>query len=96
MQILKNRLFPNRSPSLFSGENGRPDNASAQLELPFSIESNLVELDQKRQELSGSAMAANTLSSYRHGWKLFTAWCAEVTRCALPASADTVSLFLTA
>jgi integrase len=61
-----------------------------------SIESNLVELDQKRQELSGSAMAANTLSSYRHGWKLFTAWCAEVTRCALPASADTVSLFLTA
>ena len=68
----------------------------AQLELPFSIESNLVALDQKRQELSGSAMAPNTLSSYRHDWKTFNAWCAKVTRCALPASADTLSLFLTA
>jgi site-specific recombinase XerD len=67
-----------------------------QEELPFSIQSNLVELDRKRRELSASVLAFNTLSSYQHDWKLFTAWCAEVTRAAQPASADTVSLFLTA
>jgi site-specific recombinase XerD len=67
-----------------------------QEELPFFVQSNLVELDQKRRELSASALAFNTLSSYQHDWKLFTAWCAAFTRAAQPASADTVSLFLTA
>ena len=92
------RLFPHRSPLpiLKNGRFPRPTPKPVQVELPFSIESNLVDLDQKRQELSGSALAFNTLSSYRHDWKLFNAWCAKVTRCALPASADTVSLFLTA
>jgi len=68
-----------------------------QEELPFVITSPiLAELDQKRRELSASMLAANTLSGYQHDWKLFTAWCAKFTRRSQPASADTVSLFLTA
>ncbi|MGA7238165.1 MAG: tyrosine-type recombinase/integrase [Bryobacteraceae bacterium] len=67
-----------------------------QEELPFTIQSNLAELDQRRRELSASVLAFNTLVSYRNDWKLFTTWCAEFTRTAQPASADTVSLFLTA
>jgi site-specific recombinase XerD len=67
-----------------------------QEELPFSIQSNLVELDRKRRELSASVLAFNTLAGYQHDWKLFTDWCVKFTRCSRPASADTVSLFLTA
>ncbi|MGA8764812.1 MAG: tyrosine-type recombinase/integrase [Candidatus Sulfotelmatobacter sp.] len=67
-----------------------------QEELPFVITSPiLAELDQKRRELSASMLAANTLAGYQHDWKLFTAWCAKFTRSPQPASADTVSLFLT-
>ena len=67
-----------------------------QEEFPFTIQSNLAELDQKRRELSASVLAVNTLAGYQHDWKLFTAWCVQYTRSAQPASSDTVSLFLTA
>jgi site-specific recombinase XerD len=55
----------------------------------------LAELYRKRQDLSTSILAANTHSAYEHDWKLFTAWCSRVGHDPLPASADTVSLFLT-
>lgn len=65
-------------------------------ELPQTIQSHLLALDNQRRELSATVFAVNTLKSYQHDWKLYTAWCAQFTRVAQPASADTVSLFLTA
>jgi site-specific recombinase XerD len=67
-----------------------------QEELPFDLQSTLAVLDQKRKELAASVLAFNTSTAYELDWKLFTGWCAEYARSARPASADTVSLFVTA
>lgn len=39
--------------------------------------------------------AKNTASAYANSWKIFTSWCETAGRAALPASEETVSLFVT-
>lgn len=50
----------------------------------------------ERNRLNRGLLAQNTLRGYAHDWAVFCAWCAEQERAPLPASADTVSLYLTA
>lgn len=42
-----------------------------------------------------AARAPNTLRGYRSDWAEFTGWCARIDRPALPAAADTISVYLT-
>jgi len=59
------------------------------------IESNLVELDQKRLELSAAGVAANTVSGYGYDWRMFCDWAKSRGLDSLPATAETVALYLT-
>lgn len=65
------------------------------VQLPLFIDSQLAALQETRQQLSTSILAASTLKSYQHDWKLFAQWCTSVGRVERPASSDTISLFLT-
>lgn len=56
---------------------------------------NLLLLEQERARLSQSTRAANTISGYTHGWKMFSTWCAETGYVALPATDHTIALYLT-
>lgn len=40
-------------------------------------------------------MARNTIVGYGYDWRMWCAWCEEANRTALPATAETVSLYLT-
>jgi len=59
------------------------------------IESNLIELDQKRQELSAAGVARNTVAGYGYDWRMFCDWAKSRGLATLPASAETVALYLT-
>jgi site-specific recombinase XerD len=52
-------------------------------------------VDQARRYYA-QAKAANTLRSYRAGWQHFVSWCAAHTLQALPATPQTLVLYLTA
>ncbi len=51
-------------------------------------------LREKSLQLAGEARAANTTKAYASDWRLFETWCREFGRPALPASAETVVLWL--
>lgn len=65
-----------------------------QLHLPTFTWPALQKLMQDRAEISLSSQAENTRLSYAADWKNFTAWCASVCRAPLPASTDTVVLYV--
>lgn len=56
----------------------------------------LVEVASRAKEYMGKAKAANTVKAYRSDWKHFTTWCAEQGLESLPATPQTVALYLTA
>jgi len=60
----------------------------------FDLGLNLAEVRQTREEIMQFSQAANTVKGYRFSWKNFEQWCRETNRQALPASPDTVSLFV--
>ncbi len=49
-----------------------------------------------REVLLKATKAPNTESAYRSAWKLFCRWCQEAGRLPLPASSETVSLYVMA
>lgn len=53
------------------------------------------ELTQERMRLTSSLRAPRTLLGYASDWRLFTAWCDRRGRCHLPASTETVALYVT-
>ncbi|MGE5508949.1 MAG: site-specific integrase, partial [Chitinophagales bacterium] len=53
-------------------------------------------LAEQAQEYLQSAKAENTIKAYRSDWQDFTAWCQTQGVPSLPASAETVALYLTA
>jgi integrase len=55
----------------------------------------LDELLNSRSRILACNFAENTRKSYAYDWKDFTAWCAAAALPDVPASADTVSLYLT-
>jgi integrase len=62
----------------------------------FELGPDISELRQQREELMHYRQAKNTESAYANSWKIFTSWCDKAGRSALPASEETVSLFVTA
>lgn len=56
----------------------------------------LVEVAQTAMEYAAKSKAASTVKAYQNDWQDFTAWCAEQGLQALPATAETVALYLTA
>jgi integrase len=55
----------------------------------------LLSLLQKRNALAESTLSENTERAYAAGWQIFTRWCESVRRSPIPASLDTVTLFIT-
>lgn len=55
----------------------------------------LYELVQQTRELVSKAKASNTSKAYETDWKLFATWCASRGLVALPASPETVALYIT-
>ncbi len=51
-------------------------------------------VSQFREVLMTTTMAPNTLSAYRSGWLAFERWCASANRISLPASPETVILYV--
>jgi len=47
------------------------------------------------QSYANNARAQSTLRGYRSDWKRFTAWCVNTQACALPATPQTVAIYLT-
>lgn len=52
-------------------------------------------LREQSERLAEAVQSQNTVRNYASSWHLFQAWCQETRRPALPASAETVELFLT-
>lgn len=55
----------------------------------------LEKLQDLRTNLSRAVHAETTLTSYRYDWSMFRAFCARFGRSALPATADTLGLYVT-
>jgi integrase len=47
-----------------------------------------------RTYLSRAVLSPNTISSYRYDWSMFEEFCSEISRPSLPASADTLGLYV--
>lgn len=62
----------------------------------FPLDPELVRLQLERAKLQTAVLSKNTLISYGYDWAMFTAWCLTMGRAALPASPETVALYLTA
>lgn len=65
-----------------------------QLLFPRAVPS-LAELDVERLWLSDAVLAPRTRKAYAHDWLQFCRWCDAVGRCPMPASTETVLLYLT-
>jgi len=66
------------------------------VQLPlFPISPEIHRLQIERLKLQGARLAPNTISGYRYDWAMFLAWCARMDRPWLPASPETVALYLT-
>jgi integrase len=59
------------------------------------ISNKLDELAQEAREIIAEGIPANTRRTYRSQWITFNAWCKQHNRVALPASSETLVLFLT-
>jgi integrase len=55
----------------------------------------LPQLYAARDRLSESTFAPNTLAGYRYDWRIFEEWCGRYNLAPLPASHETISLWLT-
>jgi len=55
----------------------------------------LVSLSQQAREFAAAAKAGNTVRAYKADWRDFCEWCASHNFAALPASPQTVALYLT-
>lgn len=56
----------------------------------------LEEVAGRAKEYIGQAKAANTIKAYRSDWNHFVAWCQDQGLDSLPATPQTVALYLTA
>ncbi|MEQ8819423.1 MAG: site-specific integrase [Sumerlaeia bacterium] len=50
---------------------------------------------QRAQQYAGESRAANTRRAYKADWRDFESWCMERSRGAIPASSETVALYIT-
>lgn len=62
---------------------------------PKPTESLELLLAAEQAKLQRALLSRNTQTGYAYDWSLFTAWCSEMKREALPATIETVSLYLT-
>lgn len=58
-------------------------------------ESEVTRLHAARSKLTHALLSQNTISGYRYDWAMFNKWCSSMQRRALPATTETVSLYLT-
>jgi len=56
---------------------------------------NLQTLRMRRDELRGPRLSERTLRCYASDWRLFVGWCLEAGRRPLPASTETLNLYIT-
>src|SRR4051794_12322263 len=54
----------------------------------------LAPMAEAAREYMRQAKAANTVTAYRSDWRHFAGWCEEHGRVSLPASPETVALYL--
>jgi integrase len=66
-----------------------------QLPIPFPVQAELQTLYLEADRLRRAQMSPATLHDYEHDWRNFTAWCERWRRNPLPASGETVSLYVT-
>lgn len=52
-------------------------------------------LEEIQHKLMHLPKARNTVKAYQHAWKIFSGWCSEAGRDALPATPETVSKYIT-
>ena len=65
-----------------------------QLHLPFPVPVEMERAYRLLQELQRAQMSRATAIGYAHDWRVFCAWCSRSQRAALPASPETLALFL--
>lgn len=61
----------------------------------FQPHQEVARLNEERARIIRAIYAPNTIASYTHDWLMFTRWCDIVGRQAIPATPETVSLYLT-
>jgi site-specific recombinase XerD len=54
----------------------------------------LVAIEVERTKYKNAGLAVHTILSYERDWRVFTAWCAAASRAALPATPETVELYV--
>ena len=59
------------------------------------LSTHLAEVAEEARQIIASGVPANTRRTYRSQWGLFLAWCHQHDRCPLPASGETIVLYLT-
>jgi integrase len=60
----------------------------------FNLSLKEQELVKKTLEYESAALSPNTLRSYKSMWKKFESWCCAASLTAIPASAETVALYI--
>lgn len=60
-----------------------------------SIASRIAELTEERDRLSRAIIAPNTIKGYGYDWKMWERWSVAMEMCTLPATPDSVSIYLT-
>lgn len=66
-----------------------------QMEFPFMARAGLVtQLRERGRALAAAARAPNTRRAYESDWAIFAAWCCDFGRESLPATGETVALFV--
>jgi integrase len=81
--------------SSFRGTTQRAEASGDEQLTLFDPGIDLSEVRCAREEILRHCQANNTVRGYRVSWQTFAQWCADAGRRAEPASADTVSLFVT-
>ncbi len=66
-----------------------------QLQLPFPIHPDVERLYLERAQLQLAHIATSTQTGYAFDWRKFSAWCILMQRECLPATAETLSLYVT-
>lgn len=62
----------------------------------FDLGPNMEQLREAAQSFKQATRAENTMIAYNLGWKYFIAWCQSTGRSALPATAESVKLYVAA
>ncbi len=71
-----------------------PASQSADLSPDTEVVPHLEQLADQVATFIGAAKAGNTLRAYAADWRDFTAWCSDHRRPSLPASPETVALYI--